>query len=257
MPNSGCATRRRAPHPNFGRTKPTMKPSQPSLIAAVLLGASGALSDAAVLYTLAGPVTVNEVWNHAPPGLNLSRGAGATGTLYFKYTVTNPASNNTTEQYYAGMSFFDGGNEHLGIGNGWDPWAYSAFSGGLPGGHLDLKSASPEPGQTYQEVRSTDVTTIVVRVDFNSFANDNIKVWMNPDFSRTEAAQSDALTTYFSADANFDAIYLREGGNGLGWTYSNFSIAESPTDTGFFAVPETSTVLVGPLCLMGLLRRRR
>lgn len=231
-----------------------MKFSRKPLIAVTLLGASCAVSNAAVLYTMAGPVTVNEMTSYVPPGFNLSRGANATGTLYFKYTVTT-ASNFTTENYYAGMSFFEGSNEHLGVGNGWDQSAYSAFVTAV--GNVDLKSANPEPGQTYQLVRSTDVTTLVLRVDYKSGANDDVKVWLNPDLSRTEAAQSDALTTYFAANASFNTIYLREGGGGAGWTYSNFSIAESPTDAGFFAVPETSTALVGPLCLMGLLRRRR
>lgn len=87
------------------------------LIAVTLLGASCAVSNAAVLYTMAGPVTVNEMTSYVPPGFNLSRGANATGTLYFKYTVTT-ASNFATENYYAGMSFFEGTSEHLGVGNG-------------------------------------------------------------------------------------------------------------------------------------------
>jgi hypothetical protein len=233
-----------------------MKLIHKPLLAGLLLGASGALSNAAVLYSMAGPVTVNETWNYAPPGLSLSRGASASGTLYFQYTVANPASNNTTESYYAGMSFYDAGAEHLGVGNGWDPWAYSAFNTSV--GNIDLNSATPEPATTYQQVRSTDMTTIVIRVDFNSFANDNVTVWLNPNLSLTEAAQSAALTTYFSADANFDTIYLREGGGGDGWTFSNFSIAENGTDTGFFAaVPEPSAALLGGLGLLALLRRRR
>lgn len=231
-----------------------MKLIHKPLLAGILLGASCALSNAAVLYTMAGPVTVNETWNYAPPGLSLSRGADATGTLYFKYTVTT-ASNRLTENYYAGMSFFDGGAEHLGVGNGWDPYAYSAFNTSV--GNLDLNSANPEPFVNYQEVRSTDMTTIVIRVDFNSFANDNITVWLNPNLSQTEAAQSAALTTYFSADANFDMIYLREGGGGDGWTYSNFAIAENSTDTGFFAVPEPSAALLGAFGVIGLMRRSR
>ena len=210
----------------------------------LMLLASYARAD--VLYTFAGPQLISDNNAFPLPGLSLSRGATATGTLYFKYTVTNPASNNTTEPYYAGMSFYDLGNEHLGVGNGWDPYAYSAFSGGLPGGNLDLKSATPEPNATYQEVRATDDTTIVIRVDFNSGANDNITVWLDPDFDLTEAAQDPALTTTFTANADFDTIYLREGGNaGDGWTFSDIAIAENATDAGFFAVPLTTSTWDG------------
>jgi autotransporter-associated beta strand protein len=227
-----------------------MKPKFVSALSKSILSAAAWMvlatsAHAGVLYTMAGPQLVDETWNFAPPGLSLSRGAGASGTLYFKYTVTNPASNNTTESYYAGMSFFDGGAEHLGIGNGWNPWAYSAFSGGLPGGNLDLNSATPDPGVTYQQVRSTDTTTFVIRVDFNSGANDNITVWLNPNLSLPEAAQNPALKTTFTADANFDTIYLREGGGGGGWTYSDFAIAEYATDAGFFAVPLTTSTWDG------------
>ncbi|MBN8460807.1 MAG: autotransporter-associated beta strand repeat-containing protein [Verrucomicrobia bacterium] len=213
------------------------------ILACFLLAASCGVSQADVLYSFAGPQLVSDTWNFAPPGLSLSRGATATGRLYFKYTVTNPASNKDTESYYAGMSFFDGGNEHLGVGNGWYPWAYSAFA---PGDwNLDLKSATPEPGQPYQLVRSTDMTTIVIRVDFNSGANDNITVWLNPNLALSEAAQNPALTTTFTANADFDTIYLREGGGGGGWTYSDFAIAENATDAGFFAVPLTTSTWDG------------
>ncbi|MFM2242313.1 MAG: hypothetical protein RLZ97_1168 [Verrucomicrobiota bacterium] len=235
-----------------------MKLKSPILLGGLLLGATSAVSQAAVLYRLDGPVTVNETWNYAPPGLSLSRGPSASDTLYFRYTVTNPASNNTTENYYAGMSFFYQGGENLGIGNGWDPWAYSAFSGGI--GNLDLKSANPEPGQTYQQVRSTDVTTIVFRVSFVNGGNDNITVWLNPDLNLTEAAQSSALTTSFSANATFDTIYLREGDDGVGpvaggWTYSTFAIADSFADIA--AVPEPAAILLGSFGFLGLMRRRR
>jgi hypothetical protein len=62
------------------------------------------VAHAGVLYTSAGPHLVSD--NHAfpLPGLSLSRGTTATGTLCFKYTVTHPASNKDTETYFAGMS---------------------------------------------------------------------------------------------------------------------------------------------------------
>lgn len=194
---------------------------------------SGAM--AGVLYSHAGPEHISETWNFALPGLSLSRDANATGTLYFKYTVTNPASHMGTEQYYAGMSFYDGGSENLGVGNGWNPWAYSAFG---PGGDIDLNSGNPDPGQFYQQVRASDITTIVIRVTFNSGADDNVTVWLNPDLNLAENEQNPALVTSFNSNATFDRIYLREGGvNGYGWTFSDIVIAENATDPGFFAEP--------------------
>ncbi len=237
-----------------------MKSPHIPLVTGVLLGASCVLSHAAVLYSYAGPQLVEDN-NFALPGLGLSRNSTATGTLYFRYTVTNPASNMNTENYFAGLSFYDGGAENLGVGNGWVPYAYSAFSGGLPGGTLDLKSATPESGRTYQDIRSTDTTTIVIRVGFNSLANDNITVWLNPNFSLTEAAQSASLTTNFFANATFNNIYLREGDDGklvnnaAGWNFSNIAIAETFSEIA--AVPEPSAALLGSLGLIGLLRRRR
>ncbi|MCB1132935.1 MAG: autotransporter-associated beta strand repeat-containing protein, partial [Verrucomicrobiae bacterium] len=178
------------------------------------------------------------------PGLSLSRDSSATGTLYFKYTVTNPASNRDTENYFAGMQLYEGGNERIGVGNGWSPYAYSCFGST----NLDLNSATPEPGNTYQEVRSTDVTTIVMRVDFNSGANDAVTVWLNPNLTVTEAEQDPTLTTTFSVNATFDNINLREsdnGNNALGWTFSDIAIAENATDAGFFAAPLTTCIWDG------------
>lgn len=211
---------------------------------------------AAVLYTNSGPISVDETGAGSNlPGMTLARGSSASDTLYFKFTVTNPASNHTTENYYAGFQLWEGGNERLGVGNAWNPHAYSAFA--TAAGDPDLKSATPESGQFWQLVKSTDLTTIVIRVDFVDAANDNITVWLNPDFGLTEAAQSSALTTTFQANATFNEIHLREGGGGGGWTYSNIAIAENGMDTGFFAVPESSVALLGGLGALSLLRRRR
>ena len=231
------------------------------LFAALLLYALPGLAHADVLYSSAGPHLVSDNAAFPLPGLSLSRGATATGTLYFKYTVTHPASNSDTESYYAGMSFYDGGQEHLGIGNGWDQHAYSTFGtvGAISAvgtvsasGIIDLNSATPEPGATYQKVRSTDVTTFVIRVDFNSGANDTVTVWLNPNLSLSEGAQDSALTTTFTTDANFDTIFLREGGNnGGGWTFSDIAIAEKATDRGFFAVPVVSDVGIAAAGLVG------
>ena len=228
-----------------------------SLLFSVLsagFAATGTCS-AAVLYTYAGPFAADETGAGSNlSGMTVSRDGAASDTLYFKFTVTNPASNHTNENYFAGLQLWEGGAERLGVGNAWNPHAYSAFA--TASGDPDLKSATPEPGQFWQLVKSTDLTTIVIRVDFVNGGNDNVTVWLNPDFGLTEAAQSSSLTTTFQANATFNEVHLREGGGGGGWTYSNIAIAENGMDTGFF-IPETSAALLGGLGAFSLLRRRR
>ena len=213
---------------------------------------------ATVVYTNAGPITADETGPGTNlPGLTLSRSSTATGPLYFKYTVTNPASNWNTEPlitspYFAGMQLFDGAVEKLGVGNGAGNWSYSAFNA-EGGASLDLNSATPEPGKVHQRVRLTDVTTIVFRIDYNDGANDAVTVWLNPDLSLTEAAQSPTLRTTFSADATFTEVRLREGGPGGGWSFSDMAIATYGADPGFFApVPEPATAaLIGVVGVVG------
>lgn len=229
-----------------------MKAIHKPLLAGILFGASCALSNAAVLFTSPGQL-VNE--GNTSLSTGLSRDNSATGTLYFKYTVAFPASNNTTENYFAGYQLYEGGAERLGIGNGWNQYAYSAFATGT--GDYDLNSSNPEPFVNYQEVRSTDTITIVFRVDYVSGGNDAITVWLNPDLGLNEASQSASLTTSFFANATFNDIRLREGGGGGGWNFSNIAIAENSTDSGFFAVPEPSAALLGAVGLISLLRRKR
>lgn len=218
-----------------------------------MLGASCALSNAAVLFSSAGQL-VNEA--NVSLSTGLSRDASASDTLYFKYTVTNPASNythdNAGNNYFAGMQFYNGASESVAIGNGWGAYAYSAFAGGLSG-DVDLNTALPatSPWGSHM-VESTDITTIVFKVNFVNGGNDTITAWVNPDLSLAEAAQSASLTTTFSANATFTDIVLREGGGGAGWNFSNIVIADS-----FASIPEPSAALLGGLGMLCLLRRRR
>lgn len=232
-----------------------MKSVHKTLLASLLLGASTAPTHAAVLYHLTGPQLVNEANVSLSPGV--SRDNSATGTLYFRYTVTNPASNSTTENYFAGLQFNESGSERLGIGNTWDFYAYSAFATAT--GDRDLRSANPDgtngSGDPYQLVESTDMTTIVFRVDYVNGGDDTITVWLNPNLGLTETAQSSSLTTNFFANATFNDIVLREGGGGDGWTFSDVAIAESFSEIA--AIPEPSATLLGAFGLIGVLRRRR
>jgi hypothetical protein len=193
---------------------------------------------AGVLYSYAGPTVFNETGEGTNlPGMTLSRAAAATDTLYFRYTVINPASNITNENYYAGMNLYEGTTGRLGVGNNWGAWAYSAW--GTATGDRDLKSSTPEPSATYQMVRATDTTTFVVKVQYVAGGNDNVTVWLNPNLALGEGGQSASLTTTFAADASFNELHLREGAGGAGWNFSNVIVADSAADIGFSGDSDT------------------
>ncbi len=233
--------------PTGRRKSQIMKPMKTS--AAFLFALCILPSQAAVLLSDAGQVVASD---NVTIDNTLSRNASSTDTLYFRYTVYQPASNTSNENYFAALQLHEGGDERLGVGNGWGPHAYSAFA--TTGGDVDLNSANPEAGEDYQLVRDTDITTIVFRVDYVASGADNITVWLNPDFGLSENDQSLALTTTFTANATFNNIRLRHG-NTNSWDFRDISVSDSPTSIGF--IPEPSAALMGGLGLLALFRRRR
>ena len=167
------------------------------------------------------------------------RGAAASDTLYFKFHV-DPLSDVGTEEYLAGLQFFENDTEKFGVGNALKAWAYSAFNTLEQGGNnkifgdVDLRTASPEAFETgkivtYELPRRGQGRTIAFKVQYVPGGDDNVTVWMNPDLApgATEENQPETLTTHFKARGKFDAIHLRHNGNGGGWYVSDLEIATS------------------------------
>jgi signal transduction histidine kinase/ligand-binding sensor domain-containing protein len=198
---------------------------------------------AVVLWSNFDPITV--VTNG--PGTDLlgsavKRDDVANDTLYFKFHV-EPISDETTEPYVAALELFEDDTERLGVGNALEAWAYSAFfpgaqsSGVPPAGYLDLRSARPDPNAlahlaNYQCPRRGEAATIVFKVQYVPHGEDLVTVWLNPDLGpgANEMNQAEALTTRFNANASFDELRLRHGGNGGGWTFSDLAIATAFND---------------------------
>jgi|688.fasta_scaffold391742_2 MYXO-CTERM domain-containing protein len=204
---------------------------------------------AAVLFSDVGEVVAS---SNVTIDNTLSRNDSSTDTLYFRYTVFQPASNTSNENYFAALQLHEGGDERVGVGNAWGAHAYSAF--GTTVGDVDLNSANPEAGEDYQLVRSADITTIVFRIDYVASGVDNITVWLNPDFGLAENAQPSALTTTFTANATFNNLRLRHGNSGS-WDFRDISVSDTPASIGF--IPEPSAAMLGGLGLLALFRRRR
>jgi signal transduction histidine kinase len=172
----------------------------------------------------------------------VKRNGAANDTLYFKFHV-DPLSDVGTEEYFAAFQLFEGDEYRLAVGNSEEAWGYSAFYTSELGpsnkvaGDFNLQSSHPEASglgvfQPYELVRHNQERTIVFRVQYIPGGDDQVTVWLSPDLERgaTEKNQSESLTTKFKADASFDQIRLRHGGNGNGWIFSGMAVATSFND---------------------------
>ena len=161
----------------------------------------------------------------------------ANDTLYFKFHV-DPLSDFTTEPYFAALELYEGDNERVGIGNALDAWGYSAFLNSSVqrdwdhlARYIDLRSVKPD-GNSYQLPHKGEGVTVIFKIQFVPGGDDLVTVWLNPQLGpgATEVEQPESLTTRFNANATFDELRLRHGGNGDGWTFSDIAIATAFND---------------------------
>ena len=251
-----------------------------TVILAIILGALFVSSpvNANILWSLPGPVTARE--NGAGTDIlngAVSRGPKEGGTLYFKFKV-DPLTDVSKEEYFAGFMLYENDTEHLGVGNSFKAWAYSAFNTENTGennrvyGDIDLHSSTPEsyqPGQflAYELPRRGVVKTIVFKVQFIPGGTDLVTAWINPNFAvgATEDNQELTLTTHFRANCKFNQIRLRHHGDGDGWTFSDMAVATSFDD---FIVPQlwqrwwflyaagTAVLILAGVAVMGVEKRK-
>jgi ligand-binding sensor domain-containing protein/signal transduction histidine kinase len=210
---------------------------------ALMLGLIFAMqAQAVVLWGHYDTLAVNENGGGADIlGGAVKRDNTANDTLYFKFRV-EPISDVTTKPYFAGLELFEDDTERLGVGNALDAWAYSVFfpqaqTNAASQAYLDFHSAHPEPDAlahtaNYQYPRRGEAATIVFKVQYVPNDDDLVTVWLNPDLGpgANEVNQPESLTTRFGANATFDEIRLRHGGNGGGWKFSEIAIATAFND---------------------------
>jgi signal transduction histidine kinase/ligand-binding sensor domain-containing protein len=184
----------------------------------------------------------------------LRRDASASDTLYFKFHV-NPISDAGTEPYFAAFELYEGDSERLAVGNALSAWAYGVFNvdevrktnfyvfekGSTTNNPktdygIDLHSSKPWSASgdlDYELPRKGIERTIVFKVQYVPGGKDVVTLWLDPDLGpgATEAGQMESLTTRdVVADASFNQIRLRHGGEGDGWVFSEMAIATSFSD---------------------------
>ena len=237
---------------------------------AMVSGLATSTAGAAVLFSDTTDRRVNDtnvqVLTFVPFG-SIYANVAYSGTLYFRWTITNANTNSGDPNSWLGLHLWNNTTEGILVGKsaggftGYSAYAnggaYTAPSGGSPVTSFDLNTANPDAGKTYQSVRSTDVTTFVMRVDFNANARDLVTIYLNPDLTTNEASQSASRVTTRYYNAAFNGVWLREGGpTGTGLNFSNISIGETQGDVGFTVPAPGAAALLGMAGLIGTRRRR-
>lgn len=182
--------------------------------------------------TLAGPFTTGSgvdlpIFTREGEGwIGTNYDTKSSRTLYTRFSMVFHDLNNENGNGggYGGLQFFQDNQEKLIIGNAWMSLLWSMDAAG-----------SQQDLDQYLPVTLEEWHTIVVRTDYTPDGNDTVRIWLDPDFSTTEANQPSYPTTFTSFDAAFNNIRLRCGNGSASATWTNIIVAETSAGVGFVA----------------------
>lgn len=183
---------------------------------------------AALPVALAGPLTTgggNDLTILTAAGeawLGTNYDTNSVRTLYARYSMVFNDLNGETGNGggYGGLHFMQDNAQKLIAGNAWVSTNWSLDAGGL---QMNLNPLTP--------VVLGEWHTIVERIDFQTNGNDSVKIWLDPDFSQPQEAQTNVVT--LSADVSFNNVRLRCGNGTASATWTNIIVGAQPTDVGF------------------------
>jgi hypothetical protein len=166
-------------------------------------------------------------------------GASSTNTLYTRFSMTFYSLNGETGGGggYGGLEFYLGNSEHLLVGNNWVSTNWSIATPGDNGGtpSEDLPPVVPiVPGEWH---------TMLVKCVYSGTI-DAVKVWLDPDFSKSEDNQPNP-PVQLTMDNTFDNIHLRAGNGSAQAEYTNIVISATAEGVGLPAVVPPAILSLG------------
>ncbi|MGC3958361.1 MAG: Ig-like domain-containing protein [Verrucomicrobiota bacterium] len=190
--------------------------------------------------TLEGPVDVFgggdgvQIWNQQHGWIAGHYDNTSTNSLYARFSMVFQDLNSEVGNGggYGGLHFWQNNNEVLIVGNA---WASTNWSMDAAGNQQDLSPVVPIELNTWH--------TMVVKTVFVSGGDDNVTIWLDPDFSRTENAQTNAPFS-FAANASFNNVRLRCGNGTASASFTNIIMAATGTQVGFATQPAPSVLSI-------------
>lgn len=190
--------------------------------------------------TLEGPVDVGgggegiQIWGPQHGWIGNNYNDTSTNTLYARFSINFYDLNSEVGNGggFGGLHFWQNNNEILIVGNAWASLNWSLDGSG---NQLDLSPALPVELNTWH--------TIVVKTVYAPGADDAIKVWLDPDFTKSENSQPNAPLS-ITANNSFNNVRLRAGNGTAYASFTNIVMAATATQVGFAAPPAPGTLSI-------------
>ena len=187
--------------------------------------------------TIAGPISVTggglgtQIFGSTNEWISGNYLSSSTNTLYTRFSMTFDDVNGDNGQggAFGGLEFYLGGAEHLLTGKYWGATNWSIGAGAPNDNIPPITPIPPALGSWH---------TLVVKTVYATNANDQVEVWLDPDFTKTEGNQPIWPPLTLSMNNTFDGVYLRCGNGSAFAQFSNIVIAATAPGIGFpAAVP--------------------
>lgn len=182
--------------------------------------------------TIAGPISVtsginDQIFGGTNEWVGGNYLSSSTNTLYTRFSMTFDDVNGDDGQGggFGGLEFYLEGTEHLLTGKYWGATNWSIGAGAPNENIPPITQIPPYLGSWH---------TLVVKTIYETNANDQVEVWLDPDFTKTEGNQPTPPLA-LSMNNTFDNINLRCGNGSAFAQFSNIVIAATAPGVGFSA----------------------